>query len=43
VHPPGKPEKDRLPELAQPTVPISDAPGLRQAVTSWLDSLLPRS
>jgi predicted alpha/beta-hydrolase family hydrolase len=71
VHPPGKPEKDRLPELAQPTVPIlvvqgqtdpfgipepapgrdvvllrgdhslkSDAPGLRQAVTSWLESLL---
>jgi predicted alpha/beta-hydrolase family hydrolase len=22
VHPPGKPEKDRLPELAQPTVPV---------------------
>lgn len=72
VHPPGKPEKDRLTELAQPTVPIlvvqgqtdpfgrpepapgrdvvllrgdhslkSDAPGLRQAVTSWLGSLLP--
>src|SRR5690606_15335182 len=73
VHPPGRPEKDRLPELAQPTVPIlvvqgrndpfgrpepapgrdvvllrgdhslkSDAPGLRAAVTSWLDALLPR-
>jgi uncharacterized protein len=72
VHPPGKPEKDRLPELAQPTVPIlvvqgqtdpfgrpepapgrdvvllrgdhslkSDAPGLRQAVRSWLGELLP--
>jgi predicted alpha/beta-hydrolase family hydrolase len=22
VHPPGKPEKDRLPELAAPTVPV---------------------
>jgi uncharacterized protein len=71
VHPPGRPEKDRLAELAMPTVPIlvvqgqtdpfgrpepapgrdvvllrgdhslkSDAPGLRQAVSSWLDSLL---
>lgn len=71
VHPPGKPEKDRLPELAQPTVPVlvvqgqtdpfgrpepapgrdvvllrgdhslkSDAPGLRQAVSSWLEELL---
>jgi uncharacterized protein len=73
VHPPGKPEKDRLPELALPTVPIlvvqgqtdpfgrpepapgrdvvllrgdhslrSDAPGLRAAVRSWLEALLPR-
>jgi predicted alpha/beta-hydrolase family hydrolase len=71
VHPPGRPEKDRLAELAMPTVPIlvvqgqtdpfgrpepapgrdvvllrgdhslkSDAPGLRQAVTSWLEALL---
>jgi predicted alpha/beta-hydrolase family hydrolase len=71
VHPPGRPEKDRLAELAMPTVPIlvvqgqtdpfgrpepapgrdvvllrgdhslkSDAPGLRQAVSSWLDALL---
>jgi predicted alpha/beta-hydrolase family hydrolase len=72
VHPPGRPDKDRLAELAAPTVPVlavagdrdpfgrpppapnrqvvllhgdhalkADLPGLANALTVWLATVLP--
>src|SRR5882757_8176051 len=50
VHPPGKPEKDRLPELAGVEVPVlvvqgdhslkGDLDGLARAVGEWLERVL---